>query len=220
MNRSSLPFAVAATAAAALLLTACGGGGSDSSDKIQPGDTGTPSATATTASPTTAVAAPGAPNFALPADVKPDFKGFESSDPAKNAALLDATYAATSILEFEAKPYAKETPNFKRYFTGERGAQYADSIISQGKDGSVITGVYHYYAPVVKPMQGGNLTVQYCEDQRKAYGKDSKTGKVNVTTPSASDFRQWTLLMSKGPSGDWQVFDHTWIKGAKQCQVA
>jgi hypothetical protein len=214
-------MAVALAASAGLLLTACGGGGSDSSDKIS---TSAPPATTTTAAPTTApptqAEGPNAPKFNLPSDITTDFRGFTSSDPKKQAILTDAQYAATAVLEFEAKIYTKETPNFKRFWTGEHGAEFADSIISQGKDGSVITGSYPYYSPVVKTFSTGNVSVQYCEDQRKAYAKDSKTGKVTVTQPSLSDFRSWTLLMTKSSSGDWTVYNHSWIQGAKQCQIA
>jgi hypothetical protein len=219
VTRSFLPTAVALAVSAGLLLTACGGGGS-ASDKIQP--TATSAApTTTTASPTpTQAAGPNAPKFTLPSDITIDFKGFDNSDPAKKAALTDATYAATAILEFEAKTYTKETPNFKRFWTGAKGAQYADSIISQGKDGNVITGTYHYYQPVLTTLQSGNASVQYCEDQRKGYLKDPRTGKVFVTTPSLKDFRLWTVAMAKGPAGDWQVYDFKWLKGDKTCQVA
>ena len=221
MTRTSLPIAVALAASAGLLLTACGGGGSDSSDKIQSSDSGTPSATAPpTTAPPTQPAGPGAPKFNLPSDIKVNFDGFDNSDPTKKAALTDATYAAQAVIEFESKVYTKEPANFKRFWTGEHGAEFADSIISQGKDGSVVTGTFNYYKPVVKSIAAGNLQIQYCEDQRKAYGKDSKTGKVDVTTPSAQDFNLWTLVMAKDPSGEWQAFNHTWTQGAKQCQIA
>lgn len=221
MTRSSLSIAVAFALSAGLLLTACGGGDSDDSDKIQPSATATttPTATASTTPSPTGAAGPGAPKFDLP-DITVDFKGFDSTDPEKKAALTDATYAARAVIEFEAKVYTKETPNFKRFWTGGHGAEFADSIILQGKDGTVVTGYFSYYNPVVKSLAAGNLSVQYCEDQRKAYAKDSKTSKVNVTTPSPSDFMAWTLLMTKGPAGEWQVFDHRWVQGAKQCQVA
>ncbi|SFF69566.1 hypothetical protein SAMN05216251_124136 [Actinacidiphila alni] len=222
MTRSSLPIAVALAAAAGLLLTACGGGGSDSSDKIQPSQTATTSAAPVTTTPSpTQAAGPGAPKFDLPSDIKVDFKGFDDSDPTKKAALQDATYAAQSVLELEAKAHSKVTPNFSRFWTGGTGAAFADSLMSQitGKGG--ITGTYHYYNPVVKTLtDSGNLSVVYCEDQRKAYSKDSATGKVKTTTPSPSDFRQWNLQMTKSASGEWHVFDHKWLKGAKQCQVA
>ncbi|MFF7158748.1 hypothetical protein [Streptomyces sp. NPDC008139] len=222
MTRSSLPIAVALAASAGLLLTACGGGGSDSSDKIQPTETVTTAApSATTASPTQA-AGPNAPKFDLPSDVKVDFKGFDDSDPTKKAVLTDATYAAQAVLEIEVKAHSKVTPNFSRFWTGDRGAAFADSLLAQIKGKGGITGTYHYYNPVVKTLAngGGNLSVAYCEDQRKAYSKDSTTGQAKMTTPSATDFRQWTLLMTKSSSGEWTVFDHQWLKGAKQCQVA
>ncbi|NUP39364.1 MAG: hypothetical protein HOY76_20695 [Streptomyces sp.] len=218
MTRTTPLIAVALAASAGLLLTACGGGGSGS-DKITSSSTTTTSAPTTSASPTQS-AEPNAPKFDLPPDITTDFKGFTSDDPKKQAVLNDAKYAALSILEFEARINTKETPNFKRFWTGAHGAEFSDSIISQFKDGTVITGAYPYYNPVVKTLQSGNVSVQYCEDQRKAYAKDSKTGKVSVTQPSLSDFRSWTLLMTKGSSGDWTVFNHTWVQGAKQCQVA
>ncbi|WP_335971932.1 hypothetical protein [Streptomyces sp. CA2R106] len=219
MTRSSLPVAAVTAAAAALLLAACGGG-SNSSDKISSSDspTGSASATATTASPTQA-AGPDAPKFAIPSDIKVNFDGFDSSDPTKKAALKDATYAALAVIEFEAKDYTKEPANFKRFWTDEHGAEFADSIIAQNKDGSVITGTYNYYKPVVKTLSTGNLAVQYCEDQRKGYSKDAKTGKVNVTTPSLNDFNLWTLSMTK-TNGEWVAYDHTWQHGAKQCQIS
>jgi len=221
VTRTSLPTAVAVVVSAGLLLGACGGGGSGDSDKIQSSGSPTPSPTATSASPSpTGAAAPGAPTFDLPPDIKVNFDGFRSSDPTRQAALTDATYAARAVIEFEAKVYTKEPANFKRFWSGEHGAAYADSIISQGKGGTVVTGTFNYYKPSVKSVADGNLQVQYCEDQRKAYGKDSKTGKVNVTTPSADDFNLWTLVMTKSPSGDWQAFDHTWVQGAKQCQLS
>jgi hypothetical protein len=217
--RSTLSVSAALAMSADLLLAACGGGGSGSTHEIQPSPTGTTHTTPSASSTPPGASAFAAPVFDLPSDITVEFRGFYSSDPKKRAVLKDATYAAKAVLEFEAKTYKKETPNFKRFWTGLHGAQYADSIISQGKDGSVITGLYPYYNPVVKSIGGGNVSVRYCEDQRKAYSKDARTGRVMVTTPSLSDFRLWTLLMAKGPAGEWQVFNHTWIKGAKQCEI-
>lgn len=223
MTRSSLPIAAAALAASAgLLLTACGGGGSDSSDKIQPSQTATTSAapTATTASPTQA-AGPNAPKFELPSEMKVDFKGFDDSDPAKKAALRDATYAATSVVETEALGKTKQTPNLKRFFPGEHGAQLADQMITYARSGKVATGLIRYYEPTAKlNKEAGSMTVTFCEDQSKAFDKDVKTGKVNVTTPSVKSFNAWTYVMSKSTSGEWHVFDYKFLNGAKSCQAA
>ncbi|SEO37407.1 hypothetical protein [Actinacidiphila rubida] len=219
MTRTSLPLAVALAASAGLLLSACGGGGSNS-DKIQSSATTPTSAPATTASPTQA-ASPNAPKFDLPPDIIIDFKGFDSTDPKWKDPLRDAQYVATAILEAQSKIRTSETPNVKRYFNGLQGAKFADSVIAYGKSGNVATGTYHYYKPSVKDNgAGGTVTVTYCEDQRKAYDKNAKTGKVHVTTPSLSDFRAWNFGMAKDAAGDWQVYQYKWLQGAQQCQVA
>lgn len=223
MTRTTLPVAAAVAVAAGLLLTACGGGGSDSSDKIQSSTTqSAPSAPPTTA--TTQPAGPSAPKFDLPSGLTVDFKGFDGTDAKQKAVLLDTTYAATAVLEAESKVRTAETPNLKRFFTGVRGAEMADQVISYGKSGNVATGAYHFYQPKVTdntaPGTEGTVKVAYCEDERKAYDKDAVTGEVHVTKPSLSDFRAWTFQMKKGTSGDWQVYDFRWDEGAKQCQVA
>lgn len=221
MTRSTLPAAVVLAVSVGLLLTACGGGDSNSADKIQPSGTASPSAAASTsATPTATSSGSAAPVFDLPSDITVKFEGFDSTDPTKKAVLTGATYAAQAVLEMEAKQYTKVTPNFSRFFTGSFGAEFADTVLSQNADGSLITGYYHYYSPVVKSIGNGNVSVQYCEDQRKAYAKDAKTGAVSVTTPSLNDFEQWTLLMTKADSGEWTVYNHTWVQAVKSCELS
>jgi len=70
------------------------------------------------------------------------FDGFDSTDPTKKAVLTDATYAMQAVIELEAKTYTKVTPNFSRFFTGSFGAEYADSLLSQGAGGKVVTGIF------------------------------------------------------------------------------
>ncbi|MBY8880982.1 hypothetical protein [Actinacidiphila acidipaludis] len=220
MTRTSLPIAVALAVSAGLLLTACGGSGSNS-DKSTSSAPAPTSAAPTTTAPPTQAAGPGAPKFDLPPDITIAFNGFGSTDPKAKDALRDAKYAATAILEAESQIRTAETPNVKRYFDGLQGAKLADSVINYGKSGNVATGTYRYYQPTVKANGGaGTLTVSYCEDQRKAYDKNAKTGKVHVTTPSLQDFRAWTFAMHKDSAGDWQVYEYKWLQGAKQCQVA
>ena len=183
MTRSSLPIAVALAASAGLLLTACGGSGSDSSNKISTSSPATSTAAPTTSAPPTQAADPNAPKFDLPSGVKIDFQGFDAGAPKNKDVLRDAGYAITALIEAEATVHTKETPNFKRYWTGMPGATYADTIISRGRQGKIVTGTYRYYAPTVAPNGQGAQVVSYCEDQRKAYAKDAKTGKVTVTAP-------------------------------------
>jgi hypothetical protein len=214
VTRSSLPAAAVTAAASVLLLAACGGGSGNSASP-----TGSASATATTASPTQAPG-PDAPKFAIPSDMKIDFSGFTSSDPTNKAVLLDATYAATSVVEMEALGKLAETPNLKRFFTGDHGAALADQMISYAKTGKVATGAIRYYEPkVTVDKTAGSVNVFFCEDQSKAYDKDAKTGKVTVTKPSPQSYNSWTYVMSKASSGEWQVFDYSWVHGVRKCQV-
>jgi len=220
VTRSTLPFAAALATSATLLLTACGGSGSDSADKIQPSATGTPTtaSAATTASPTQA-ADPNAPKFDLPSDVKVNFEGFDTASPTNQDVLRDAKYAMTALLEAEAIGQTTETANFKRYWTGLPGAAFADTIIARIRSGKLITGTYRYYSPSVTTGDGGTPVVAFCEDQRKAYDKDAKTGVAAVTSPSLSDFRSWSLVMTKGSAGEWQVGNYNRVTGDKKCEV-
>jgi hypothetical protein len=203
-----------------LLLAACGGGGgSDSSDPIHPATTAPASAPPATTPAQTQAAGPKAPTFDIPSDITIDFKGFDAVAASNRDVVRDARYAITALLEAEATVHAKETPNFKRYWTGVPGATYADTIIARGRQGKIVTGTYRYYAPSVAKNPEGMPVVSYCEDQRKAYAKNAHTGKVTVTTPSLSDFRAWSLIMTKDSAGDWQVANYNWQQGAKKCQV-
>jgi hypothetical protein len=222
VTRSTLPFALALTASASLLLTACGGTSSDNSDKIQPAaTTGTPTATSASPSATpTQAADPNAPKFDLPSDVHVNFENFDTTNPTNGDVLQTAKYAMTALLEAEALGQTKETANFKRYWTGLPGAAFADTIIARIKSGKLITGTYRYYAPSVTTGDGGTPVVAFCEDQRKAYDKDAKTGAAAVTTPSLSDFRSWSLAMAKGTDGEWRVGNYSRVTGDKKCEVA
>ncbi|MEV6013036.1 hypothetical protein AB0M29_40520 [Streptomyces sp. NPDC051976] len=219
MTRTTLPAAVVFAASTALLLTGCGGGSSDSPDRAQSSAIGTPG-TPTTSATSTRSAEPGAPTFDLPPDVRIEFAGFDAGGGKDKDVMRDAGYAITALLEAEATVHATETANFKRYWTGLSGATYADTIIARGRQGKVITGTYRYYSPRVTPNAQGAQVVSYCEDQRKAYAKDARTGRVRVTTPSLSDFRSWSLVMSRNSAGGWQVANYTWHQGARNCQVA
>ncbi|MCX5067427.1 hypothetical protein OOJ91_16410 [Micromonospora lupini] len=203
---------IAVLLAVSASLTACGGDTSGSAKKVEPS-----AATVTPAAQTTGT---NTPTFRFPPDLTVDIQGFESKDATESSVLRDASYAIQAILEAEAGDQTVETPNFKRYWTGPHGAEYADMIIGRIKSGKSITGTYRYYSATVKPGQGGARIVDYCEDQREAYDKDAKTGKAAVTTPSLSDFRSWSLVLRKGAVGDWQVTTYNWVKGAKSCRVA
>ncbi|MGP3928016.1 MULTISPECIES: hypothetical protein [unclassified Streptomyces] len=216
MTRTSAPIAVALSATAALLLAACGGGGSEEGpDKIEGANSSDP----TSAAPTASESAADAPTFDLPSDVKVNIDGFTGENATQNEALLDTTYAIKAVLEAQVKGDGGAA-NYKRYWTGLQGAKFADTINDFGKSGKTITGSFHYYRPTVKLTGKATAGVTYCEDQRKGYAKNRKTGKVEKTTPSLDDFSQWSLGLAKNTSGDWQVIRYAYTERAKSCQIS
>ncbi|MEU3458466.1 hypothetical protein ABZ721_00735 [Streptomyces sp. NPDC006733] len=213
MTRSTPPIAAALVMATALALTACGS--DDKPSTTIPGAQTTPPTTAPTTTP--AAPEPGAPTFKLPADVKVETTGFESSDAAKKAVLRDSSFAMTSWVEAKASGNGK-SPNLKRYFTGLQGAELGDSVIKFGKSGMTVTGIYRYYQPTVQITGKDKATVLLCEDQSKAFSKNRKTGKAVATTPSLADFSRWNMVLSKNTAGDWQVLNYTYTEGVKECR--
>jgi hypothetical protein len=220
VTRTSLPVAAAVAVSAGLLLTACGGGGSDSSDKIQSSSTGTPTVTATTAkpSPTATASEPSAPKFALPADAKVEFTGFESPDAATKSVLRDVKNAVMSMQEADSK--GQSTANLKRYFIPLQAAVAADSSIDYRKSGYTITGTVKDYLPTVKFDAPNRAQVTYCEDERQAFDKEIATGKVDRSKPSLQDFSLWRMGMAKNAAGDWQVASYSQQKGVSKCAVS
>jgi hypothetical protein len=211
-----MPTAIALTATAALLLTACGGSGDDSSDKIA----GAGSESSKSASPSASVSASsgtGTPSFDLPSDVKVNFERFKSSDASKQAVLRDTSYAILAWTEGKATGNGTSA-NIKRYWAGLHGAEVSDSIIKYGKSGKTITGTYREYQPTVSLSGKNGASVTFCEDQSKAYSKNRKTGKIDVTSPSSLDYSLWAMGLAKSSAGDWQVVSYTYTEGAKQCR--
>ncbi|MEV6318416.1 hypothetical protein [Streptomyces sp. NPDC051776] len=216
MNRTFVNAAIGLTAAATLLLTACSGeGGSDKKGKIEGAGSSADKSPAANASEPTGK---NAPRFDIPSDVEVNLEGFAGRNHTEKEALRDTTYAIKAVLEAQAKGYGG-TSNYRRYWTGLQAAQFVDTIDDFGKAGKTITGSFHYYRPNVKLTGKTTAGVTYCEDQRKGYAKNRKTGKAEKTTPSLDDFSKWSLGLAKGESGDWQVVRYGYTERAKACQI-
>lgn len=218
MTRSSLPIAVAAAVSAGLLLTACGGGGSDSSDKIQPDTTG-PSASAS--SPTASASASSAvrrPSTALPKGFTVTFDWPKTGDATKDAILQDGEQYIRAYNRAAALGTLKD-PAYG-FYSRNQGLSYAQAQIKANIDGGwAPTGVDHYYRVKADVIRTGAATLSYCEDQSKAYSKNVKTGKVNITTASANSFVLYNVLFVKdaASNGVWQASQVTVIERATQC---
>ncbi|GGW33455.1 hypothetical protein ACIP4U_18605 [Streptomyces caelestis] len=209
--------------AAACLLTAvtfsvagCSSGSDDGSisDKIAGADAGESGSSAPSAS---ASADKDAPTFDFPTDVKVSVEREPTGDPAKDAILRDVAYSAEARLEGFVKGDGRAA-NLNRYFTGPALTYWNKRITAVKQQGLTSTGSYRYYDFEVTDIANEKTAaVRYCEDQRKAYSKEIKTGKVRRTQPSNDDFVETTLQAAKNSRGDWQVQQTSWKKAAASC---
>ncbi|GAA1894756.1 hypothetical protein GCM10009753_24570 [Streptantibioticus ferralitis] len=210
VTRSTLPIAVALSTAAALLLSACGGGSpSKPSGKIAGAQSNSPTA----ASPSSA-APKGAPEIKLPSDVKVEIED-PSGDPATAEPSADLQYAIRALREGYAQGNG-QVPSMLYAYGPDAGIYWSQLIKKFRDQDKTITGTYRYYSMKVKLTSGSTAAGSYCEDQRQAFAKDIKTGKVYKTTPSNDDFFLNTVKLTKD-QGVWKVAEASWKKGDSSC---
>jgi hypothetical protein len=207
-------------AAVALLLTGCGGGGSSAitgASQPPPGTAaGAPGgATTPPASPT--ATAPSAPVFHFPPDVKvvvdPDVTG----DAVKDAILRDQGNGLRAIYLALAKLDTR-SPGLAQYLAQDAAKTWDDSVGWGRTYHRSVTGTVRFYDREVTVKDQKTAGVSFCEDQSRSYDKDSKTGKVFTTQPSASDFVFHMAQMIKASDGTWQMATYKSQRGAARCR--
>lgn len=217
-RRPTLLAAITLTAAAALTLSACGGGDSDSSkdnDKIAGADTGDSS---TSASPSSSAAdSAERPTIKLPSDVTYDFEWKKTGDVDKDAVLNDAEQRIKAV----DMAIANQDTLDKAYIFYSEGTAAAGS--QQYIKGFVdhkarTTGVTRYYDANVTINDDGTAALVYCEDQSKAYNKDLKTGKTDVTPVTENSYVIYASVLRKNKSGVWVTERMQSQRGSSKCQ--
>ncbi|MBT2446015.1 hypothetical protein J7F03_02705 [Streptomyces sp. ISL-43] len=214
MNRRTLPVAVAAAATVSLLLTACGGGDDKTNDKIAGSEqSAPPSASASpSASPSDVT---GRPKITLPADFKNEFEGWTTGDPVKDAVLTDVTHRinATDAAIASDEPASPAIP-----FYYQRDALIgADKWIADyKKDGLTVTGTMRFFSPKIEVFSARSAAVTYCSDDTKAFNKDRKTGKVDMSA-SSSPYVTYSTALEKNDKGIWQTTRLDSKRGDKTC---
>ena len=185
------------TVAAALLLTACGGGGDRSSDDIEGAGkgSGTPSASASS----TASADVERPDVSVPKDLDLVFDFERPSDQDSAAALEDAANYLRALNHGITKQDPSD-PAFQFYSSGQ-AAQYAHSQIKEYVDGGwTLTGTDRYYDAEISPRDETQkiktVSVTFCENQSKVFGREVKSEKVHRTKESLASYQKFTLLMA------------------------
>ena len=213
-----VPAVVAAVLSAGLLLGACGGedgGGGKSSDAIEGAGKGAggDKSASSSASPSKEK---GAPSFDLPDDVTVKIEGAKVGDDGRGALTRDAVYSIKALVEARANG-TPGTANMVRYFKSPALPYWGKVISDAKKQGTKVTGKFVYYNFRVGGADPKGTDVRYCEDQRYAYAKEIKSGKVRKTKPSEKSFSEYHLGMVKGKKGDWKVTQGNWKRGVKSC---
>ncbi|MER7480521.1 hypothetical protein ABTX60_23270 [Streptomyces sp. NPDC126510] len=91
-------------------------------------------------------------------------------------------------------------PAFQFYSSGQ-AARYAHSQIEEYVDGGwTLTGTDRYYDAHVSPRDETEkietVSVTFCEDQSKVFGREVASKKVHRTKESPAGYQEFTLLMT------------------------
>ncbi|MEU0384455.1 hypothetical protein [Streptomyces chartreusis] len=215
-RRALKTTAATLTATAALLLTACGGGGDDSSDDVKGASSPSASASGSAAKDV------GRPDVGLPKDLDLVFDFEKPSDQDSAAALDDAANYIRALNHGITKQDPAD-PAFQFYSSGQ-AAQYAHSQIKGYVDGGwTLTGKDRYYQAETSPGDESEkvktVSVSFCEDQSKVYGKEVESEKVHRTKESLASFQKFTILMTSVKGNPvWRAQQVTVEGKAEECR--
>ncbi|EFL34123.1 conserved hypothetical protein [Streptomyces viridochromogenes DSM 40736] len=125
---------------------------------------------------------------------------FEKPSDQDSAAALDDAANYIRALSHGITKQDPEDPAFQFYSSGQ-ASQYAHSQIKEYVDGGwTLTGKDRYYrAETSKGDESEKVktvSVTFCEDQSRVYGKEVKTQKIHRTKESLASYQKFTLLMA------------------------
>ncbi|MEU6555651.1 hypothetical protein ABZ915_36195 [Streptomyces sp. NPDC046915] len=216
MKRRSLPVAVALAATAAVLLTACGGNDDSSkgNDKIAGTDTGgKKTSAAPSASPSGSATRP---KVTLPGDVSNTFESWKTGDATKDAVLADASQRINA-LDYAITQGNADEPVLGFYYKGDAlvgAAQWVKGFADAKKS---MTGATRYFDPKVDVYAKGKATLTYCSFEGKAYLKDRKTGKAEITPVTSKSYLLYTTRLEQSAKGVWQTAVLHSVRGNSAC---
>ncbi|GAA4981592.1 hypothetical protein GCM10025734_02120 [Kitasatospora paranensis] len=199
--------------------TACGSSKPAGDGTISGAGTAPPTSASSTPASPTATLPPGAPEVALPADLKVTVQFPATGDAGKDAVAQSLTYALRAFNGALAKGDLQD-PAFKYAYDGMARPYMANMIDQLVKRNQTVTGETRYYAPTITIQDATHAAFTYCEDQSKGYAKDKSSGKVLTSTPSVRDYTEWNLGLEKSTQGVWRVTQTLGEKGSTRCQKA
>ncbi|MFC8128573.1 hypothetical protein [Streptomyces sp. NPDC057302] len=216
MNRPLRLATVAFTASAALLLTSCGSGDDESkdNDKIAGAGQGAEKSSSPSASEATDVERP---EIKLPSDLKYKFEWTKTGDKSKDAVLSDTEQYVKAIDMAIAEQDALHK-SYRFYSEGEAAAGSQKFITEFVEYKDRITGTKRFYNAKVNVTGGKQASLVYCEDQGKAFNKNLKTGKTDVTSPSKDDLVIYSSQLRLNKQGVWITEQTTSDRGSAAYQ--
>ncbi|MBV9024988.1 MAG: hypothetical protein JO362_14635 [Streptomycetaceae bacterium] len=212
MTTRTLTAAATLVTAAGLLMTGCSSSGDQSSGPIKGVQTAAPSSAAPSALSSTQ-----RPKITLPSDLHLVFEGDKTGNSTKDAVLYDNE----QFIEATHQAIARSNPNDTAYQSYAEGPAGADTYkwIKTFVDAHMrSTGTARYYDREVMIGGDGSATISYCEDESKAYGKDLKSGKVEVTPATTNSYVYYAGSVKRNSKGIWVAEQMTSQRGAVKCQ--
>ncbi|MER7401715.1 hypothetical protein ABT373_04310 [Streptomyces sp. NPDC000070] len=160
--------------------------------------------------------------MSLPKDLDLVFD-FEKPSDQDSAAALEGAANYIRALNHGITRQDPADPAFQFYSSGQ-AAQYAHSQIKEYVDGGwTLTGEDRYYRAEASPGDASEkvktVSVTFCEDQSKVYGKEVKSEKVHHTKASLASFQKFTILMTSVKGNPvWRAQQVTVEGRAEECR--
>lgn len=132
------------------------------------------------------------------------FESWKTGDATKDAVLTDASQRINALDYAIAQGNADE-PVLGFYYKGDAlvgAAQWVKGFVDAKKS---MTGETRYFDPKVDVYSKGRATLTYCSFEGKAYLKDRKTGKAEITPVTSKSYLLYTTRLEKSAKGVWQT---------------
>lgn len=201
-------------AAAAVLLAACGHSGGDGQSKIAGAQDESP--TPKSSSSALPQGARG-PVIDLPSDLHYTFSPEKTGDPVKDAILYDDEQLIKATDLAIAHRNAMD-PAYRFYSEGPAAAAGEQWIKWFVDHKQRTTGTYRVFDRQVDVQKNESAELTYCTDEGKAFDKDLRTGKVDITPVTKNSYVLYGVTLRKNSKGVWVAESITSTRGAAQCQ--
>jgi hypothetical protein len=210
MLQARLVFAALLAMLAPLVLV--GGCSSEVDAPVQTGPASSPTGTSSVSAPTTR---PSVDEFAFPADVKLVFETPLTGDEVQDAVLeawmnLEKSWVKATL----SKGYRDRT--YQKYADVPVRLTIGDYLERKKDSNSSVIGTRKFFDADVEDPSNNIAMVRACQDDTLFYGRDLKTGRALLTTPSQRDFNKLAVGMVLR-EGKWIAASYGVEEGAEAC---